>query len=59
MMKATPKSCSCFSCKRGKTSTRGKYMLKTDERAYRHHSRIELMKGREDIAPAPTGGYYD
>lgn len=57
--KATPKSCSCNTCKRGKSSTRGKSLMKIDERAYRHASKINLMKGREDILSAPIGNYYD
>lgn len=57
--KATPKSCSCTQCKRGKASSRGKALMKLDERAYRHASKINLMKGREVIEPAPIGGYYD
>jgi len=33
--------------------------MKADERAYRHASKINLMKGNEVIEPAPAGGYYD
>jgi len=58
-IKATPKSCSCPVCKAGKRSNRGKALMKADERAYRHASKINLMKGSEVIEPAPAGGYYD
>lgn len=58
-MKATPKSCSCGTCRRGKASRRGNALLKLDERAYRHASKIALLKGREDLSPAPKGNYYD
>lgn len=58
-IKATPKSCSCPVCKTGKRSNRGKALMKADERAYRHTSKINLMKGSEVIEPAPVGGYYD
>jgi hypothetical protein len=34
-------------------------MLKADERAYRHATRIALLKGQEHLSPAPKGGYYD
>lgn len=57
--KATPKSCSCKTCRRGKASSAGKAMMRIDERAYRHASKIALTKGREDLTPAPVGGYYD
>lgn len=57
--KATPKSCSCSQCKRGKGTKPGKQLMKMDERAYRHASKIDLMKGRDDLLPAPRGGYYD
>jgi len=59
-MKATPKSCSCKSCRRGKASAAGKHMMKLDERAFRHAAKIKLAAGNpEHIAPAPAGGLYD
>jgi hypothetical protein len=33
--------------------------MKLDERAFRHGAKVALKKGREDISPAPVGGYYD
>lgn len=57
--KATPKSCSCNVCKRGKSTKAGHFYRKADERAYRHASKIALMKGAEVINNAPFGGYYD
>lgn len=59
MIKSTPKSCSCKSCTRGKLTTAGQVMMKYHERAYRHASKIALMKGSELIAGAPIGNYYD
>ncbi|MGYP003393731199 len=58
-MKNTPKSCSCKACKRGKSTKNGKFFLKQSERAYRHFSKVQLMKGREDISSAPYSGYTD
>lgn len=57
--KTTPKSCSCKSCKRGKATAGGHFYRNADERAYRHASKIALMKGAEVISGAPVGGYYD
>jgi len=59
--KSTPKSCSCWNCKRGKHSKSGHYMMKADERAYRRKTKLELKKKGEDadVAPAPIGNYYD
>ena len=58
-MKSTPKSCSCRSCKRGKATNAGHFYRKADERAYRHATKIALMKGNATLPLAPTGGYYD
>lgn len=58
-MKQTPKSCGCFSCRRGKSSKAGKKMMKSEERSFRHHTKVALNKGREDIAAAPHGSYTD
>jgi hypothetical protein len=58
-MKSTPKSCSCSACKAGKSSKKGKCLMKLDERAYRHEAKIKLNKGKEDIPVAPKGNYYD
>ena len=57
--KATPKSCSCQHCKRGKHSKYGSQMVKLDERAYRHNAKIAINKGEEAIQLAPKGNYYD
>lgn len=59
-MKATPKSCSCRYCKRGKACKYGNAMMKYDERAFRHNSKIHLKKGNDEaVTPAPIGNYYD
>lgn len=58
MFKATPKSCSCEQCKRGKHGG-AKKMVKADERKFRHNAKIALGKGAEVIGIAPKGNYYD
>ena len=58
-MKQTPKSCSCFQCKRGKHSASGHVMMKADERSFRHAQKIALAKGKSDIGVAPIGNRYD
>lgn len=55
----TPKSCGCNSCRRGKGTKSGKEVLKKAERAYRHGTKIDLLKGREDVGAAPYGSYTD
>lgn len=57
--KATPKSCSCGCCTRGKATKTGKYYMKREERAFRHDQKIALNKGQEDIGIAPHGDYND
>lgn len=62
--KATPKSCSCSQCTRGKHTKGGHSMMKADERAYRHAAKISLTRLDQDyevsvIASAPKGNYYD
>lgn len=58
-MKATPKSCSCRACKRGKGRPGRKFSMKLDERAFRHRMRIAIDQGGEMAVPAPKGNYYD
>lgn len=58
-MKATPKSCSCEYCIRGKHTKTGNAMMKHDERSFRHAAKIALKKGEENISVAPKGKYYD
>lgn len=57
-MKSTPKSCSCQSCRRGKHGG-AKFMVRYDERRFRHAQKIALLKGIEEIQIAPKGNYYD
>jgi hypothetical protein len=58
--KQTPKSCSCRQCQWGKHCEGGKFMMKHDERAYRHNAKIQLAKGDEVILTSgPVGNYYD
>jgi hypothetical protein len=58
--KATPKSCSCAQCKRGKGTTAGKQRMKLDERAHRHASNLATRQGREVLPPpGPVGNYFD
>jgi hypothetical protein len=58
-MKATPKSCSCRSCKRGKATKTGRWHENLEERAFRRFTKQALRKGEEDIPPAPNGDYKD
>jgi len=58
-MKATPKSCSCSHCSRGKHSSAGQQRMKYDERKFRHAAKIALKQGAEIFSPAPKGNYYD
>lgn len=57
--KATPKSCSCFACKRGKSTKAGKTAIKLHERAFRHDQKITLTKHQGDYVPAPSGNFFD
>ncbi len=58
--KQTPKSCSCTQCQFGKHCKWGKYMMKRDERAYRHNTKIKLAKDEDAvITSGPIGNYYD
>ena len=58
-MKATPKSCSCGMCRRGKATKTGKYYMKKEERAFRHNAKQALERGEEVIPPALHGDYND
>jgi hypothetical protein len=62
--KQTPKSCTCEQCRHGKHSDGGNCMMKHDERAYRHQSKIQLQRLGDDLDAeifnsAPIGNYYD
>ena len=59
IMKATPKSCNCYQCRRGKSSKAGNLAMKKDERAFRHNTKVTLNKGDELIVPAQAGNRYD
>ena len=58
-MKATPKSCSCQACRRGKRSKTQKYYMNQEERSFRRETKEALRKGEEVISPAPHGDYKD
>ena len=58
-MKATPKSCSCCMCRRGKHTKSGRYHERKEERAYRQATKQALRRGEEVIPPAPHGDYKD
>lgn len=58
-MKATPKSCSCSMCRRGKGTKTGKYHMNREERAFRRETKVALKRGEEVIPPAPHGDYND
>lgn len=53
--KQTPKSCSCQSCKRAKHSEGGNFMLKKEERSFRHKQNQNLNMGFENISIAQYG----
>jgi hypothetical protein len=58
--KQTPKSCSCEQCRRGRASGCGNYMVKYDQRAYRHEAKIKLAKEEDPVLlTGPIGNYYD
>jgi hypothetical protein len=59
--KATPKSCGCPGCKRGKGSTRSQHSMRLAERAFRHAMKqaLRFPTDNETRQPAPMGGYYD
>lgn len=46
--KATPKSCSCRMCRRGKRSGGGQFWLRNEQRAHRQTARIMLLDWSED-----------
>lgn len=58
-MKATPKSCSCSQCKRGRATKAGHFFRMKEEHAFRRATKVALLKGREDIPAAPHGSYTD
>ncbi len=58
-MKQTPKSCSCSACRRGKGTKTQKFFMKKEERGFRHQTKVDLKKGKEDIAVATYGSYTD
>lgn len=61
--KLSPKSCSCRTCRRGKSTDGNKFMMRRDQRAYRHAANLLLRLWRNDgddtPMAAPVGGYYD
>lgn len=62
--KQAPKSCSCRQCQWGKHCEGGKFMMKHDERAYRHDAKIRLANMGSDLDKeifnsGPIGNYYD
>ena len=57
--KATPKSCSCRACRRGKGSRLQKFLARCEERAFRRSVKQALRKGEEPAQIAPYGDYRD
>jgi hypothetical protein len=57
--KASPKSCSCTQCRRGKATEGGHHTRTHEERAFRRETKQALKQGREDIPPSPHGTYTD
>jgi hypothetical protein len=58
-MKATPKSCSCRTCRKGKGTTAQKRLMRLEERAFRRGVRSALRAGHELMQIVPYGGYRD
>ncbi len=58
-MKQTPKSCSCDSCKRGKHTKGGHYMMNRQERSIRTAWRNQRNTEDPVVSPAPAGRYFD
>jgi hypothetical protein len=57
-MKQTPKSCSCQTCRLGKAKKKQKFLMKLNERGFRHQSKIALKTGKEEeVGIAPYGSY--
>ncbi len=54
-MKLTAKSCSCFTCRRGKGARNGKLALHRAEKAFRRACKRALQRGAEDLPAAPCG----
>ena len=57
--KATPKSCSCRTCRRGKRTKTQKRLVELEERAFRRRVKIGLRKGIEPDPSVPYGDYRD
>lgn len=58
-MKATPKSCSCRACRKGKGTNAQKRLMRLEERVFRRGARSALRAGRELMQIVPYGGYRD
>lgn len=59
-MKMKPKSCLCRQCRRGKSTARGAFIMKYDERSFRRAMKRALKQERyELVVPAQHGQYTD
>ena len=58
-MKLSPKSCSCQSCKRGKGSKAGKFLMRCMDRTLRMRWRAQRLQDDPVVSPAPVGNYFD
>ncbi|MEW5756448.1 MAG: hypothetical protein AB1810_09090 [Pseudomonadota bacterium] len=59
IMKATPKSCSCRTCKNGKGTAAQKRLMRLEERAFRRGVRRALRAGEELDRIVPYSDYRD
>lgn len=58
--KQTPKSCSCYQCRRGKHSKVGHYLINKMQRALRAEWRDKGRKQEDPVlSSAPMGNYFD
>lgn len=56
-MKLKPKSCSCWTCRRGKGTKVGKYYLKLAERRFRRKSKELIKIDKELFILVPYADY--
>ena len=59
IMKSTPKSCSCRTCRKGKGTALQKRLIRLEERAFRRGVKKALRAGQELSQLVPYGSYRD
>jgi hypothetical protein len=56
MTKSKPKSCSCRQCKYARGRKGPNAMMKHEERAFRHNSKIAINLGKDESVTAAFSG---